>query len=71
MWKVVGGNGAPRHILLPTTGGPHRGLQIKDVETSASGYVLEESEGAKKREGGRDVRGRRGGETWEIWEQNN
>jgi tetratricopeptide (TPR) repeat protein len=38
----VGGNGTPRHILLPTTGGPHRGLQVKDSETSLSGEETEE-----------------------------
>lgn len=35
VWKVVGAEkekGA-RHILLPTSGGPHRGLQVKDSET--------------------------------------
>eukprot|EP00026_Physarum_polycephalum_P002861 Phypoly_transcript_02870.p1 GENE.Phypoly_transcript_02870~~Phypoly_transcript_02870.p1 ORF type:complete len:843 (+),score=269.67 Phypoly_transcript_02870:83-2611(+) len=43
VWKVVGGNGTPRHILLPTTGGPHRGLQVKDSETSISGEETEDA----------------------------
>jgi len=40
VWKI-GGNGSTRRILLPTSGGPHKGLQLEDNEADTTNTTEE------------------------------